>query len=276
MKKSAIVFILIIGVISCIGQNLYDLKNSKSFASYLSRTKQYSLAAQEYERIVFLDPGDSSARLSLIQSYRMSGQYSFGLKRFNALHPGGISDLSNDFTNEYVKLLFHNKSYDIASDVINISDKIIPEKKSKYQMGLFILNNQWNEAYEYSINKPELKGLKWNSLKSLAAEHQDLKYKSPFLAASFSTIIPGSGKVYTGDWKDGLFALLFTGTSIWQSYRGFNKNGTKSAYGWIFGAIAIGYYGGNVYGSWKAAKFYNSNIDHELFHKAEYIIFSDF
>jgi len=276
MKKSVIVFILILGVISCTGQNLYDLKNSKSFASYLSRTKQYSLAAQEYERIVFLDPNDASARLSLIQSYRLSEQYPFALKRLNELHPKGISSLTETFTDEYIKLLFYNKNFDIASDVINISDKILPEKKSRYQMGLFILNNQWDEAYEYSINKTEIKDNKWNSLKSIATEHQSLKYKSPFLAASFSTIIPGSGKIYTSDWKDGLFALLFTGTSIWQSYRGFHKNGLKSAYGWIFGAIAIGYYGGNIYGSWKAAKIFNSNLDHELFHKAESIIFSDF
>ncbi|MFC2097966.1 hypothetical protein ACFLSI_06500 [Bacteroidota bacterium] len=260
----------------CAAQNLYDLENSRSFASYLMRTKQYSLAAQEYERIVFLAPNDSIAKLSLIQSYRLSSQHSRGISRINDLFPMGIKSLSTDFTNEYTKLLFLNRDFSDVSDVIRLSQNISPKKKIEYQMAALLLDNKWEEAANFANLNNQVNTEQWYAMKSVSDNHQKIKNKSPFLATAFSTIVPGTGKIYTKNWKDGLFSLLFVSTSAWQSYRGFQKNGIKSAYGWIFGLISIGYYGGNIYGSWKSAKIYNSNIDHEFYHKAENIIFSDF
>ena len=173
-------------------------------------------------------------------------------------------------------LLMLNKDLDKASIIVNSTNNIPFEKKSEYQIGILLLNNHWIEASDFVSSNPNINTLKWTGLKSLTKEYQNIKYKSPFIAAGLSTILPGAGKVYTKNWKDGLFSLLFVASSAWQSYRGFNKNGVKSAYGWIFGAITIGLYGGNIFGSWKAAKVHNSNLNHEIYHQAEDIIFSDF
>jgi len=276
MKKLILLILLISCLLNCKSQDLYDLQNSKNFASYLLRTRQYSLAAQEFERIVFMSPSDTTAKLELLKSYRLSNQYSIGLSRIEDLFPGNLFDLPKSFTNEYMKLLLLNKDFPIALNLLNTSKALTLENRKDYQLKVLLLDNKWEEASEFSINNPGINTSQWRQMKSLIREKQKLKYKSPFLAAGFSAIIPGTGKIYTGNWKDGLFSLLFVGTSAWQSYRGFKKNGVESIYGWIFGIFTIGYYGGNVYGSWKAAKNYNSNLNHDIFHQAENIIYSGF
>ena len=68
-------------------QNLYDLENSTQFAKYLLRSKQYLLAAQEYERVIFLDPDNDSTKMLLIKAYRFSGDYYKSLERMEAFFP---------------------------------------------------------------------------------------------------------------------------------------------------------------------------------------------
>ena len=95
------------------------------------------------------------------------------------------------------------------------------------------------------------------TLKAFAETGNALPHKSPFLAGAFSTIIPGSGKFYTGDWKDGIISLVMVSAIAYQAYRGFDRAGVSSVYGWIYGTIAAGFYLGNIYGSVKSAQRYN-------------------
>ena len=97
----------------------------------------------------------------------------------------------------------------------------------------------------------------------------EFKYKKPGISIAMSAIIPGSGKFYSGYWKDGLIAFIFVTASAYQSYRGFSKNGIESVYGWIFGGLATGFYIGNLYGSGKAANEHNSVFRHKLHHQVE-------
>lgn len=98
--------------------------------------------------------------------------------------------------------------------------------------------------------------------------------KSPVIAVGMSAIIPGSGKVYTGYWKDGLIALSFTALTAWQSYRGFSKKGSKSAIGWIYGAASFSFYIGNLFGSGKSAHMYNLRRKQDLFNETDKILHS--
>ena len=90
-----------------------------------------------------------------------------------------------------------------------------------------------------------------------------------------SAIIPGSGKFYTGRWRDGAVAFLFVSLNTWQAYRAFNKNGINSIYGWIFGTISLTFYSANIYGSYKSALNFNKKILNNLHEKTLLIINSD-
>ena len=104
-------------------------------------------------------------------------------------------------------------------------------------------------------------------LLNLYYESSNIKHRSPFLAASFSTLIPGSGKIYSGRWTDGLIAFLFIGGTSFAAFRGFEKKGVESAYGWIMGSVSLGFYLGNIYGSAKAAKVFNSRQNAQYIEK---------
>jgi hypothetical protein len=60
-------------------------------------------------------------------------------------------------------------------------------------------------------------------------------------------LVPGSGKIYSGAWKDGLTSLLFVAANAWSSYRGFSMD--KPGYGYTFAVLTIGFYFGNLYGT---------------------------
>jgi hypothetical protein len=83
-----------------------------------------------------------------------------------------------------------------------------------------------------------------------------------------STAIPGLGKAYTGDWKDGIVSLIFTGGMAFQAVRKFNQFGANNYRPWVYTAIGSGFYLGNIYGSVKSAKNKNRKKINQLQHEA--------
>ena len=258
-------------------QNLYDLDHSLQFADYLYKTKQYDLASEEYERIVFLSPNKQVYKLKLIKSYRLSKQYDFALKKIEYFFNDSIEKLSSNFAEEYIKLLLITNKNKDAFDFLELNKTINPIKKQNYQLSSLFLQKKWKDAYNYILKNAVVKENKINkNLHSLAVKTQEIKYKKPFVAATFSTIIPGAGKIYTKHWKDAIIAFLFVGVNSWQAYRGFDKRGIESAYGWVFASFATGFYIGNIYGSHKSAKKYNQKLDDEIYNEAAKLAFDNF
>ena len=81
--------------------------------------------------------------------------------------------------------------------------------------------------------------------------------KSPLFAATLSAIIPGSGRVYGGRLiMDGVYGLLLTSLTIQVGYKSI-KNG--SALSPFYGVIALIAYGGEIYGAYRTAYYYQSD-----------------
>jgi len=90
----------------------------------------------------------------------------------------------------------------------------------------------------------------------------DPPYKSPALAGILSTVIPGSGKMYLGEWGDGITALLATSLFAFLAYDNFRADHITRA--WIFTGLGAFFYAGNIYGSVAAAQIFNARIDFEF------------
>ena len=90
----------------------------------------------------------------------------------------------------------------------------------------------------------------WLALRSLY--HR----KSPLLAGLLSTFVPGLGKVYTRRSWDGAFAATVTAGTAWLAYSGFRAGG-HNLKAWTFASLSVGFYIGNIYGSFCSAKIYN-------------------
>ena len=256
MKKTLLLLLIVVPFLNSSAQDLYNYDNSKKFAEYLSKSGQYELATREYERLVFMLPQNDSLKTSLLAMYRRSGKLEDALLRGRQLYPD-ITFMSSPSAVEYSRSLLLKTDYKMAKDFwltntqLSQPDKVILLATSE------ILQDDYREAYEIlSILKDEDHKLAAD-YKALASQALKIKKKSPALAGIMSTLIPGTGRFYAKDWKDGIVSMLFVGTMAFQSIRGFSKSGVNSTRGWIFGAVGLGFHLGNIHGSVVSAKSYN-------------------
>lgn len=81
--------------------------------------------------------------------------------------------------------------------------------------------------------------------------------KSPLFAGILSAVMPGLGRVYTGNYGDAAASLFITGIFAYLAYSNFFDGHYQRA--WIFAGIAAFFQGGNIYGSVASAKIYNES-----------------
>ena len=84
---------------------------------------------------------------------------------------------------------------------------------------------------------------------------KDLPYRSPVLGGLLSTLLPGSGQVYAGAYKDGLLAFLVNGALIAASYEALDKEVYGA--GGLVAFVSLTFYAGNIYGAVNSAHHAN-------------------
>ncbi len=257
-------------------QDLKDLEHTQKFADYLFKSKQFVLASEEYERLVFKDSTNKTAKLKLIQSYRFSNNYKSAIEKFDFFFKDSLYKLEPNFAEEFIKNLVLEKENKLVYSYLERNTVLDKGYRETYQLGSILLERNWDSAFYYALKHPVTDGKKNADLHVFAFRSKQLKYKKPFNAAFYSTIIPGTGKMYTKNWKDGLVSLMFVGANTWQAYRGFSKSGKSSVYGWVFAGFATSFYIGNIMGSYKSAKKYNKKLDDEIYSEAWHLMVDDF
>jgi TM2 domain-containing membrane protein YozV len=253
----------------CYSQDLYNKEHSQKYAEYLSSSMQYVLAAEEYERLVYFDNNSVGYKYNLIKSYRLSGDLKSGIKSIYSFYGKSLDTMPQMMASEYVKLQLLTDSLPAARVFINKQSKLSSENRAVFQSYNLLLSGQYKEARLFAQESANRYPAYPSAILNLSQKAEKMKLKSPFIAAGFSAIIPGTGKIYTRNWSDGLFSMLFVAGNAWQAYRGFNEHGIKSGYGWAFAGLSASFYIGNIIGAVKAAKRYNKNkrneVDNQVF-----------
>ena len=262
---------LILITISAQAQDLFDLQHSREFGLYLMQTQQYALASQEWERVLFLSPGDTLAQLNLIKSFRLSGRPALASYRLHQWSPSGI--LPRNFSMEGLQSALLQQDFNSFGALLARSGALTAGEKSNFELGAWLLEGQWLSVPPKKRSCVPALGANNHALLDVYNKSLLIRRKSPGTAATLSAIIPGMGKIYSGNWKDGLMSLLFIGVNAWQSYRGFSNDGIKSVRGWAFGVIASGFYTANLLGSWKSAILYNEKKQEQIRHETEGVLF---
>lgn len=237
-------------------QDITDANHSFVFAQYLFRSQQYSFAAEEFERVLYFNPADTASAVMLLSSYRLASDFETGISRGIGIKESGIKNPR--LNSELAKLYLTSGDIDRLTELIGAED--FPVQKLPYWKACTsLLNSNYSEAVRVLESAAD-SSQSYLKLYSITSSQSLERYKSPFVAASLSVLIPGSGKVYTGDWKDGVVSFLIIGANAFQAYRGFSSQGTRSGYGWFFASTGFVFYTGNIWGSAKAAKVRNKNI----------------
>lgn len=247
-------------------QNLFNETNSAEFANYLLRSQQYQFAAEEFERLYFMSPNNIFYATQILSAYQQAGNNDKALVRYHFF----VDTIKNSASikKEYYKILIEKKHYNTVLNDLSTNVLYSTQQKNKLKLSALMLNKEYSKANKFAT-KTQLNDSIFNFL---IKDYSSLKTKSSLLAALLSTTIPGSGKMYSKEWKDGIMSFIFVGGNVFQAYRGFKKSGIKSTYGWIYSTIGFSFYLGNIYGSIQSAKHYNEHIYNDFYKKvnAEY------
>lgn len=241
-------------------KDVYSFSNSLSYANYLVKTHQYQLAVEEWERIIFMAPENDSLKLELLRTLRLKQDFKSGVFKTETWFPQ-LPQVPRPFAIEYSRMLLLSGTYSKAGFFLDTNRNLLTEERQFFKLNRLLLAEDWEAAIDLYGKSPNLKAID-PGYQRLMDDLSHRKYKSAGLAMGLSMVVPGSGKLYTRDWQDALLSMLSIGTFAWQSYNGFRRDGTNSVYGWVFGGLGFGFYSGNVYGSYKAARKYNHDLDH--------------
>lgn len=256
-----------------VAQDIYDYAHSRAYARYLLQSQQYQLAAEEYERLIFLQPENDTLRADLLRAYRRGNTPQRGLEQWAKwqLSPRPKTRL---LYSEYSKLLLRGGYAGQARALAEESGVFDSASVRRTVLYANMLDQHWKDARIAFNAIPETEKVPRRSdVEKLIRRGEKMKKKNPWVATALSVPVPGLGKVYAGQWKDGIIGLLFVGANAWQAVRRFDKEGTDTFWGWIHGGFALGFYTGNLYGAHKAARQQNKKKQDRLKHDTEALLF---
>ncbi len=248
-------------------QNIYDKAHSLEYANYLYSKGDYIESVEEYERLLTMVPDSFFIQESLILSYLNAQNYEPCEKRISDLFGTDPEQYPAPITHIYIQLLITLDKYDACTQAIDNSSALSMIEITEFRTAVYILQERYEEAgstIDSIKNVSDSLSPKLEQLNHCLQKALNMDYKHPGLAAALSVVIPGTGKAYSDDLQNGIRSFSIIGLYAWQSYRGFHFEGINSFYGWAFGALATGFYGANIYGSYASAKRSNNYHKHEI------------
>lgn len=237
--------------------SLHSSENIIRFADHLFCEKDYLRASLEYLRIDERER-DELTNLKLGLSYSSLGEYSLASMIFEKINKN--SSFYNYAKLEMLKIHFLQNEFSMLKEYAYDVNPLIKNVSKKLYNFAFLKDRESIPTLEEFLapfdesERNDLKKIYYSKLKP--------DYKSPIKAALFSAVIPGSGKVYTEEIGDGIYAFLLSGLFAFLAYDNFRAQHDFRA--WLFAGLSAGFYAGNVYGSYASAQIYNARIKYEF------------
>ncbi len=253
----------------------YSSENILKFAEHLMKQRDYLRSAGEYQRYLFYQPHEKEEI-----NYKIALCYRFGGKTEKAI------DAFREYLKEFPMSKYASSAYyqigvshflmqrfEASAKYLNASIPNITDVRFKTEsqqlIGLsYLMQRQWhtaedvfNELQQSEVLSVQVKAKAYNEY---AIQGMNLPTRSPFIAGFLSTVLPGTGRLYTGRVGDAFTSLILVGLTGWQTYDGFNRDGIASAKGWTLGTLGTIFYVGNIYGSVISARIYNREITEEF------------
>ncbi len=240
----------------------FSPRNLKKFADNLYQNQDYYRAIGEYQRLLaFTSKAQDSIIYRIANCYEKQGAWNKATLYYKKVIKCTGSRLTEYSYYQIALNLFFQKHYQqsirfLEQNADQIQHSVLFQEFD-YLKGInFIYLDQWNRAYSYFNERTrKYNNQKFAQATKFASGKSELSFKKPWLAGVMSTIIPGSGKLYTLHRGDAFYSMMLLSLIGYLAYDGIqNKKSTK---GWLFGSMFTGFYLGNIYGSIISAKVYN-------------------
>lgn len=219
----------------------------KVFADYLFCEKDFLRAADEYQRLLDINKNDTLIFKQGL-SFSFMGDYGNAANKFTSLNTE--SKYYNSSREELSKINF------ITGNFTNI-DSIETEPIKKLEAFSYLIRDEKLPTAE--ILSSPFRDIEKRNILDFYRKKKEINYKSPVIAGVLSFIIPGAGKIYTGNVSDGLTSFVVTSLLGFIAYDNFRAGHNEK--GWIFGSLAFLFHAGNIYGSAAEAQLYNAKAN---------------
>ncbi len=231
-----------------------------SLGRHFTEQGNYDAAITEYKRFLFFHPEDTrvgEVYYNIALAYRAQGLWTEAVAAFRAAtHLTTDAETKSAYQLELAVTLIAVQDYDLARlELIKVTMRT--SSAQLYRRALFLQA----VAYVYQFRWEEAR----ESLRNYTADERlDILFdaapamplKSARLARVLSTIFPGAGQVYVGDWGGGLNALLLNGALGFLTIDAALDGYYIDAVLWG-GLIFWRYYRGNTFRAGHAAEQFN-------------------
>ncbi len=251
-----------------------DADTQFQYAEQLYSQKKYIIAIAEYERFVYLFPGDervSESRYRVGMAYYAERRYKEAIQSFSDLikteSVGSVYYYARAFfmaAESQLRLGQRSSALTTLHNLMNYSDDIDVRDEARYRIGwIYIESADWEEAQSYfqKISRQNHTKYQLTDLIRDLESAGDIRHKRPGVAGILA-ILPGGGYLYCNRPRDALFSFLLNGGLIYAAYEAFDNE--MYALGGVIAFVEIGFYSGSIYGSISSAHKYNRDQDRKF------------
>ena len=196
-------------------RDYYSPENVRKFADFLYEQGDYLRAAGEYQRLLFYQPeGSNQIHYRIGLCYRLGGKSEKAIRTFEKfLRTYPDSQLANSAHYQIGASYFLMEQFPQSVDYLDAALPRIADVRyravSQELIGLsYLMQKRWHEAGKIFTELRESDVAEVAESAELyhdyAVQGRQLPNRSPFLAGTLSTIIPGAGRLYTGSIGDAL------------------------------------------------------------------------
>ena len=262
-KMPALLWIIL--VLSVLVGTAYASDDALKLADWMLKSGSYDEAITEYKRFIFFNPesdhiGYAQYRMGL--AYRAVHNWQEAVDVFKAsISAAGDSKTADERRIVLATTLIASGNYSLARlELLKVLNQPL-RFKSLYFDGIASLYMfDWDASQEafsrfYSEHADTNRTREIDSI--LLKTRQS--YRSAELARSLSTILPGLGQVYAGNWRDGLNALVLNGIFAGFIANAIHRRDYKDAA--FISYISLRYYIGNRRRAEVDVRQYNESLN---------------
>lgn len=235
-------------------------QNIKLFADFLFCDKDYLRAIGEYENYLRI-VGDDSIQFKIAIGYSYMSDFGNAVSKLSQIKKSSpFYELSKIEMLKSLYLQNIDSAFYLSADLMLDSESIYSNNAYRLKnTSLLLLQDELPEKESFLIPFHDEEKITLSNFYDLK---KNPPYKSEVFSGILSAIIPGSGKIYTKEYGDGITAFLLTGLFAYLGYTNFEHDHPTRA--WIFTAIGAGFYAGNIYGSVASAQIFNAKVNFQF------------
>ena len=204
-----------------ISLNAVSQKQVNSFDAAIKEfnSGNYELSIPYFKRIAFFESNNITNLKYLADSYQKTKSYDKALVHYSLIYNIVVNDsIKNEVIIEMAKTYILQEKYNYAKiEVLNIKEinQSFIDRKNYYLSIISFYLNEFEDSKKHllvisSLSDSSKKFI--NELFKNVAKTQLIP--NPKVASILSMIIPGTGQLYSGDFKSGINSFLLTGTAI--------------------------------------------------------------